>query len=55
MNEKLGYFINHNKAIKVGLSPVKKNSFYLLQWKPFKYGEKCFLFHLKNPFRSQDI
>ena len=26
-------------------------------WKPapFKNNEKCFLFHLKSPFRSQDI
>ena len=23
--------------------------------KPFKYDEKCFLFHLKSSFRSQDI
>ena len=27
----------------------------LLQWKPFKNNEKCFLYHLKSPFRSQDI
>ena len=27
--------------IKVGLPPSKKNSFYLLQWKPFKNDEKC--------------
>ena len=38
---------------KVGLSPSKQNSFYLLQWKPFN-DEKC-LFHLKSFFRSQDI
>ena len=24
-------------------------------WKPFKNDEKCFLFHLKSSFRSQDI
>ena len=24
-------------------------------WKPFKNDEKCFLFHLKNSFRYQDI
>ena len=24
-------------------------------WKPFKNYEKCFLFHLKSPFCSQDI
>ena len=28
---------------------------YLLQLKPFEGDEKCFLFHLKNSFRSQDI
>ena len=33
----------------------KKFRFYLLQWKPFKNDEKCFLFHLKNSFRSKDI
>ena len=26
--------------IKVGLSPSKKNLFYLLRWKPFKNDEK---------------
>ena len=26
--------------------------FYLLQWKPFKNDEKCFLFHLKSCFSS---
>ena len=24
-------------------------------WKPSKSDEKCFLFQLKSPFRSQDI
>ena len=24
-------------------------------WKPFQNDEKCFLFHLKSSFRSQDI
>ena len=42
-------------SFKVELSPSKKISFYLLQWKPFKNNEKCFLFHLKNSFRSRDI
>ena len=41
--------------LKVGLSPSEKVSFYLLQQKPFKNDEKCFLFHLKSSFRSQDI
>ena len=43
------------KLIKVGLSPSKKNSFYLLQQNPFKNDEKCFLFHLKSSSSSQDI
>ena len=34
--------------LKVGLSPSKKISV-------LKNDEKCFLFHLKNSFRSQDI
>ena len=33
----------------------QKKLCYLLRWKPFKNDEKCFLFHLKNSFRSQDI
>ena len=32
-----------------------KEIFYLLQWKPFKNDEKCFLFHLKSSFCFQDI
>ena len=35
-------------------SHFKKKSFYLLQWKPFKNNETCFLFHLKSSFHSQD-
>ena len=41
--------------IKVKLSPFKKNLCSLLGWKHFKNDEKCFLFHLKRFFRSQDI
>ena len=33
----------------------EKSCFYLLQWKPFKNDEKCFLFHAKSFFRSKDI
>ena len=33
-------------SIKVGLSPSKKNYFYLLQWKPFNNDEKSFFFIL---------
>ena len=40
---------------KDGLSPSKQNYVYLLQWKPFKNNENCFLFHLKSSFRSQNI
>ena len=29
--------------------------FVLFHRKPFKNDEKCFLFHLKSSFRSQDI
>ena len=42
-------------TLKVGLSPSKKDSCYLLGWKPSKNDEKYFLFHLKSPFPSQDI
>ena len=41
-------------SIKVGLWASKNISFYLLQWNPFKYHEKYFLFHLKNSFCSQN-
>ena len=33
----------------------KKKKCYLLDWKPLKNDEKCFLFHLKSPFGSQYI
>ena len=36
-------------------SHLSKKLFYLLQWKAFQKDEKCFLFHLKNSFRFQDI
>ena len=51
-------FINDcldDPLFKVGLSPSKKYSFYLLQMKALKKYEKFFLFHLKSSFRSQDI
>ena len=31
-----------------------RNIVYLI-YKPFKIDDKCFLFHLKSSFRSQDI
>ena len=40
--------------LKVEVSPSKKKLGYLLDWKLFKNDEKCFLFHLKNFFHSQD-
>ena len=46
---------NMLKIFKVGLSPSKKNLHDLLYWKAFKSDEKCFLFHLKSSFCSQDI
>ena len=33
----------------------QKHLCYLLDWKPFKSDEKCFLFCFKSSFRSQDI
>ena len=42
-------------TFKVGLSPSKKNCFYLLLWKPFKNDEHWSLFHVKNSFHTWDI
>ena len=44
----------HLRRFKVGLSHSKKNFFTCFK-KPSKNDEKCFLFRLKNSFRSQDI
>ena len=52
-NQQGGTVIPTHIRVKVGLSPTKK--FCLLQWKSFKNDEKCFLFHLKSSFCSQDI
>ena len=42
--------------LKLKLDPhLPKNIFYLLQWKPFKNDEKCFLFHFESSFQSQHI
>ena len=49
----LPYVLYPTFEVKVGLS-IPNKMFYLLQWKPFKNDHKCFLFHLKNSFRSQD-
>ena len=40
-------------VFKVGLSPFKNVVF--IYFNTFKNGEKCFLFCVKNPFRSWDI
>ena len=40
-------------CLKIGFSPFK-NFFHLVQWKPFKIDQMCFLFHLKSSC-SQDI
>ena len=45
---------NYWKSLKSG-SHLQKRLHYLLQWKAFKSDGKCFLFHLKNSRRSQDI
>ena len=42
-------------CIKVGSTPPKKNYILCFNEKPFKSDEKCFLFHLKSSFRSQDF
>ena len=49
----LPYVLYPTFEVKVGLS-IPNKMFYLLQWKPFKNDHKCFLFHLKSSFRSQD-
>ena len=42
------------KIFKVRLSPSKKIALFA-SMKALKNDEKCFLFHLKSSFRSQDI
>ena len=41
-------------GLKVGFSPSKKSCFICFNESPLKMM-KCFLFHLKSYFRSQDI
>ena len=36
--------------LKEVLSPCSKKYIYLLQWKPIKHDEKCFLFNIKALF-----
>ena len=43
------------KRILKSDSHLLKKLCYWLDWKPFKKGEKCFLFHLKSSFRCKDI
>ena len=40
---------------KVKLSPSKKNNVICFIESPLKMMKKCFLFHLKSSFGSQDI
>ena len=42
-------------SLKVGLSSSKTKCLIFFIERPFKNDEKCFLFHLKNFFCSQDI
>ena len=49
------FFRNITKLFKVGLSPSKKNCVICMIKSPFKKDGKCFLFHVKSSFRSQDI
>ena len=41
--------------VKVDLSRSKKNFFICFNDSFIQKDEKCFLFHLKTSFRSQDI
>ena len=57
----IAHLWNKNKTLRNLSFPLKSDSHfpkklcYLLHWKPFKKDEKCFLFHLKSSFRSQDF
>ena len=44
----------HHKNSKSD-SHFPKKIVLFASWKPFKIDEKCFLFHLRSSFRSQDI
>ena len=50
---------NRNQTWKSGFNFSKRRTLrsetIFDNWKPFKNDEKCFLFHLKSSFRSQDI
>ena len=52
---------NSNLLFHIGADILKSDSqlpkklFYFLQWKTFTNDEKCFLFHSKSSFCSQDI
>ena len=49
------FFSKIVNSLKSRTLTFQKFFFNFLQWKPFKNDEKCFLFHLKSSFRSQDI
>ena len=40
---------------KIWILPSKKKLFHLLQWKPCKNDEKCFLFHLKKVWYNNNL
>ena len=42
-------------AIKLFLKAHFQSETIFSKWKPFKNDEKCFLFHLRSSFLSQDI
>ena len=55
LNQKRIIIKLRSSGFKVGLTPSKKKFCYLFNLNPFEIDEKCFLFHLKISFLSQDI
>ena len=49
------YEVQDVTALCILDSQLPKKMCYLLQWKPFKNDEECYLFQLKNFFYFQDI
>ena len=47
----LFYYFNFERSYDVTL----RSDATFGNWKPFKNNEKCFLFHVKRSFRSQDF
>ena len=48
-------FLQKEKTNYLNWTATFQKNCYLFDWKPFRNDEKCFLFHLKSFFRSQDI